>query len=146
MTATKKKEKARPRRASATAPLRTGADTCKTGSGAGKRAGSKSDPVRRQSNHACPDDHAGKRKCANTAAVGGLSGAHRRRHTKQGRCDKIQTLQLHAPRGHTAQSSCRVEQERDNTCRGLAEGKAALAHGPGLRPAPGRAGAEASAE
>ena len=43
---------ARPRRASATAPLHTGADTCKTGSGAGKRAGAKSDPVRRRSNHA----------------------------------------------------------------------------------------------
>ena len=35
---------ARPRRASATAPLRTGADTCRTGSGAGKRCGAKSDP------------------------------------------------------------------------------------------------------
>ena len=42
----------------------------------------------------------------------GLAGAHRRRHTKQERCDKIQTLQLHVPRGHTAQGSCRVEQER----------------------------------
>ena len=43
---------ARPRRASATAPRRTGADTCKIGSGAGKRAGAISDPVRRRSNHA----------------------------------------------------------------------------------------------
>ena len=42
---------ARPRRASATAPLRTGADTCKTGSGSGKRSGAKSEPVRRRSNH-----------------------------------------------------------------------------------------------
>ena len=33
-------------RASASAPLRTGADMCKTGSGAGKRSGAKSDPVR----------------------------------------------------------------------------------------------------
>ena len=63
---------ARHRRASATAPLRTGADTCKTGSGAGKRAGAKSDPVRRRSNHAWTEDQAGKRRCANTDAVGGL--------------------------------------------------------------------------
>ena len=48
----------------------------------------------------------------------GLTGAHGRRHTMQERCDKIQTLQLHAPRGHTAQGSCRVEQEWDNTSRG----------------------------
>ena len=39
---------ARPRRASATAPLRTGADTCKTGSGAGKHAGAKSDAIPRR--------------------------------------------------------------------------------------------------
>ena len=48
----------------------------------------------------------------------GLAGAHRRRHTKRERRDKIQTLQLHVPRGHTAQGSCGVEQERDNTGRG----------------------------
>ena len=42
----------------------------------------------------------------------GLAGAHCKRHTKQESCDKIQTLQLHVPRGHTAQGSCRVEQER----------------------------------
>ena len=53
---------ARPRRASATAPLRTGADTCKTGAGAGKRAGAKSAPVRRRSNHAWMEDQAGKRE------------------------------------------------------------------------------------
>ena len=62
---------ARPRRASATAPLRTGADKCKTGSGAGKRSGAKSDPVRRRSNHAWTEDQAGRRKRANIAAVGG---------------------------------------------------------------------------
>ena len=71
----KKKKKighhARPRRPSATAPLRTGADTCIAGSGARKRAGTKSDPVRRRSNHAWTEDQAGKRKCANTDAVGG---------------------------------------------------------------------------
>ena len=52
----------------------------------------------------------------------GLAGAHRRRHTKQERCDKIQTWQLHVPRGHTAQGSCRVEPERDNTSRGSNNG------------------------
>ena len=62
---------ARPRRASATAPLRTGADTCKTGSDAGKRAGAKSDSVRRRSTNAWTEDQAGKRKCANMDAVGG---------------------------------------------------------------------------
>ena len=36
---------ARPRRASATAPRRTGADICKTGSAAGKCAGAKSNPT-----------------------------------------------------------------------------------------------------
>ena len=61
----------RPRRASATAPPRTGADTCKTESGAGKRSGAKSDPVRRRSNHAWTEGQAGKRKYANTDAVGG---------------------------------------------------------------------------
>ena len=30
---------------------------------------------------------------------------------------QIQTLKLHVPRGHTAQGSCRVEQERDDTSR-----------------------------
>ena len=64
------------------------------------------------------EDQAGRRKRASIDAVGG-----RRVHTadctpKQERCDKIQTLQLHVPRGHTAQGSCRVEQERDNTSRG----------------------------
>ena len=61
----------RPRRASATATLRTGADMCKTGSGAGKRSGAKSDPVRRRSNHEWMEDQAGKRKRANIDAVGG---------------------------------------------------------------------------
>ena len=48
-----------------------------------------------------------------------------RRHIKQERCDKIQALQLHVPRGHTAQGSCRVEQERDNTSRGSNNGNTA---------------------
>ena len=56
---------------SATAPLRTEVDMCRTGEGAGKRAEAKSEPVRRRSNHARTEDRALKRKCANTGAVGG---------------------------------------------------------------------------
>ena len=41
---------ARPRRASATAPLRTGADMCKTGSGAGSGAEATTEQDRRRSN------------------------------------------------------------------------------------------------
>ena len=68
---------ATPRRASATAPLRTGADTCKTGSGAGKRSGAKSDPVRRRSNRAWTEDQAGKSKACQHRRGQGLAGAHR---------------------------------------------------------------------
>ena len=57
--------------ASATAPLRTGADMCKTVSGAGKCAGAKSNTVRRRSNHARTEDQAGREKRANTDAAGG---------------------------------------------------------------------------
>ena len=46
-------------------------DTCKTGSGAGKLSGAKSDPVRMQSNHAWTEDQAGKQKRANIDAVAG---------------------------------------------------------------------------
>ena len=53
---------------------------------------------------------------------GGLAAAYCRRHTKQERCYKIQTLHLHVPRGHRAQGSCRVEQERDKTGRGSNNG------------------------
>ena len=60
-----------PRRASATPPLRTGADMCRTGSGAGKRSGAKSYPVRRRSSHAWTEDQAGRRIHANIDAVGG---------------------------------------------------------------------------
>ena len=58
-------------RTSATAPLRTGADTCKTGAGKGKRSGAKSYPVRRQSSHAWTEDQSGKRKRADIDAVEG---------------------------------------------------------------------------
>ena len=61
---------ARPRRASATAPLRTGADICKTGSAAGKCAGAKSNTARRRSNHTRTEDQAGREKRANTDASG----------------------------------------------------------------------------
>ena len=62
---------ARPRRASATAPRRTGADMCKTRSAAGKCARAKSNTVRRRSNHAQTEDQAGREKRANTDASGG---------------------------------------------------------------------------
>ena len=57
-------------RASATAPLRTRADTGKNRSGAGKRSGEKSGPVRRRSNNAWAEDQAGRRKLAIIFAVG----------------------------------------------------------------------------
>ena len=62
---------ARPRQASATAPLRTGADMCKSGSGAGKCSGAKSNTVRRRSNHARTEGQADRQKRANTDAAGG---------------------------------------------------------------------------
>ena len=62
---------ARQRWASATAPQHTGADTCQTGSGAGKRFGAKSDPGRRRSNHAWTEDQEGRRKRAKIDVVGG---------------------------------------------------------------------------
>ena len=52
-------------------PLRTGADMCKTGSGAGKCTGAKSNTVHRWSNHARTEDQAGREKRANTDAFGG---------------------------------------------------------------------------
>ena len=57
---------ARPRRASATAPLRTGADMCRTGVGTGSSAGADKGLDRRQSNHEWTDNHAGRRRLANT--------------------------------------------------------------------------------
>ena len=57
--------------ASASAPLCTGADTCKTVSGARNRSGAKSHPARRRSDHAWTEVRAGKRKFANIDAVGG---------------------------------------------------------------------------
>ena len=62
---------ARPRRASATAPLRTGADMCRIGVGAGSSAGAGKGPDRRQSNHEGTDDQAGRRRLANTDSDGG---------------------------------------------------------------------------
>ena len=61
---------AKPKRASATAPLRTGADMCSTGVGAGSRAGADKGPDRRQSNHEWTDDQAGRRRLANTDSDG----------------------------------------------------------------------------
>ena len=44
---------------------------CKTGSGAGKCAGAKSNTLRRRSSHARTEDQAGREKRANTDAAGG---------------------------------------------------------------------------
>ena len=44
----------------------------------------------------------------------GLADAHRSRHPKKERCNKIQTPQLHVPRGHTAQGSCRAYRPTDS--------------------------------
>ena len=59
------------KRASATAPLRTGANMCRTGVGAGSSAGADKGPDRRQSNHERTDDQAGRRRLANTDSDGG---------------------------------------------------------------------------
>ena len=55
---------AKPKRASATAPLCTEVDMCKTGVGAGSSAGADKEPNRRQSNHEWTDDQAGRRRLA----------------------------------------------------------------------------------
>ena len=93
------------------------------------KTGAKSDPVRRQSNHAWTEDQAGKRKRTNIGVVGAGGCTPQARHQagtlalRSIACrDKFQTLQLHAPRGHTAQDSGRVEKERDNTSRGSNNG------------------------
>ena len=62
---------AKPKRASATAPRRTGADVCRTGVGAESSAGADGGPDRRQSNHKWMDDQAGRRRLANTDSDGG---------------------------------------------------------------------------
>ena len=62
---------ARPRRESTTSPLRTGADMCRTGVGAGSSAGADKGPDRRQSNHEWTDGQAGRRRLANTDSDGG---------------------------------------------------------------------------
>ena len=68
---TKIGHRAKPKRASATSPLRTGADMCKTGVGAGSSAGADKEPERWQSNHEWTDDQAGRRRLANTDPDGG---------------------------------------------------------------------------
>ena len=93
---------ARPRRASTTVPLRTGADTCKTGSGAGKRSGAKADSVRRRSNHAWMEDQAGQRKRANTDVVGGW-----RVRTSTALCG-LQVRRLSAQRVKDSNGTCWV--------------------------------------
>jgi len=64
---------AKPKRASATAPLGTGADPdlCRTGVGAGSSAGAEKEPDSRQSNHEWTDDQAGSRRLTNVDSYGG---------------------------------------------------------------------------
>ena len=61
----------KPERASATAPLCTGADMCRTGVGAGSSAGADKEPDLRQSNHEWTEDQAGRRRQANIDSDGG---------------------------------------------------------------------------
>ena len=61
---------AKPKRASATAPLRTGADMCRTGVGAGSSVRPDKEPERRQSIHEWMDDQAGRRRLANIDSDG----------------------------------------------------------------------------
>ena len=108
---------ARPMRASATAPLRTGADLCKTGSGAGKCAGAESEPVRRRGNHEWTDDQAGRRRHATrkrTEAFGCTpQTTHQARKLRQ-EPDSATSC----ARGVSSQCSSRVEEERDKTSCG----------------------------
>ena len=99
---TKKKIKkighhARPRRAWATAPLRTGADMCRTGVGAGSSAGADKGPDRRQSNHERTDDQAGRRRPANTDGGSRVHTADdtpsRKSATRAGHCNFMITRQ-----------------------------------------------------
>ena len=56
-------------------PLRTGADMCTTGSGAGKCSGAKSNTVRRRSNHARTEDQAGREKRATSGTTQNMAHA-----------------------------------------------------------------------
>ena len=110
---------ARPRRASATAPLRGHVQNRI------RRRQVRWGQIEHSSEAEQPRTDGGpgrQAKVCQHRRGGGLACAHRRRHTKEERCDKIETLQLHVPRGHAAQGSCRVEQERDNTSRGSNNG------------------------
>ena len=110
---------ARPRRASATAPL------CGHVQNRIRRRQVRWGQIEHSSEAEQPRTDGGpgrQAKVCQHRRGGGLACAHRRRHTKEERCDKIETLQLHVPRGHAAQGSCRVEQERDNTSRGSNNG------------------------
>ena len=53
---------------------------------------------------------------------GGLAGAHRSRHTKPERCNKIQALELHVPRGHTARAA--AGSSRNGTKQAVAAARA----------------------
>ena len=110
---------ARPRRASATAPLRGHVQNRI------RRRQVRWGKIEHSSEAEQPrmDGGSGRQgKACQHRRSRGLAGAHRSRHPTKERCNKIQTPQLHVPRGHTAQGSCRVEQERDNTSRGSNNG------------------------
>ena len=88
---------ARPRRASATAPPRTGADMCKTGAGAGgvlarKKNGIAGGATTSGWPRRTKQDSAGWPTPART----GPAGVHRRWHTKQHHHINSQTLRFHA--------------------------------------------------
>ena len=90
---------AKPKRPLATAPLRTGADTCKTGAGAGSCDGPKTELVCRRSNHERTEDHGGRRRFANADAAGGWWVHSVDDTPSRKRRGHRQILQLHAKRG-----------------------------------------------
>ena len=103
---------------------------CKTGADSGSRTGAKQNLDRIRSNHELTDNTAGGRKLGNTDAHGGWrvhtvlihTYIHSTGHTQRERRDKSQTLQLHSPRGMTAEGGSMVKEEWDKTGRGSHDG------------------------
>ena len=109
---------AKPKRAPATAPLRTGADMCKTGVGAGSSTGVYKEPDRRQSNYERTDDQSGKRRLANTDSDGG-SLVHAADDTPiKNAATRDKHCNFMRQGGGTSQCSSKVEEERDEKSRG----------------------------
>ena len=100
------------------APLRTGADMCKTGAGAGSSWGRNRTGPRAEQPRA--DGRPRRKVEVRQRAQRGRRqpGARRGRHAEQDRRDKSQAWQLHVPRGVTSQCSSRVEEEWLNASRG----------------------------